>query len=259
MTRDLVSQVLAHPKDYVIMPEPAGVRCIVFIVNGMVRLFMITGEIVGLPRFEIQLAFTLLEGYRMDDRSLVLTDIRIFEKEDVGHLPFGLRMNLLMKSLLPRAPSGLRIRPFFRMKHAAAILQKKTFQFPICGFAITALNDPFEYIRPATFVCEFSCANPVVVIFVDFEAHTVTGHILGPTALIPVATIEDIRGSLYAVNGKLAEIEITGSAENEHAGFMKARFVRPALVPQPWTKEQLELAFPDLQPAVTVGQLSGLL
>jgi hypothetical protein len=193
----------------------------------------------------------------LEDRSLVVTDVRIFEKEDVGHLPFGLRMNLLMKSLLPRSPPQLRIRPFFQIRHAQALLKKKGFQFPVSGFAIRAVNATFDYGDPTAFVWAFSPPNPIVVVFVDFEANSVTGTILGTTALVAVAAIEGVRGSPYLINGKLAEIEIIGGPENGQTKLMKAKFVRPVAAPQPWSTEQLERVYPELRPTMTLGELSG--
>jgi hypothetical protein len=83
------------------------------------------------------------------------------------------------------------------------------------------------------------------------------GQVPGPTCLVPVVFIDDITPTLFALNGRLVDVEITGGPQEAGSPIMRARFLRESIDVKPWTVEQFERVYPDFQPLMTFEQFHG--
>jgi hypothetical protein len=84
--------------------------------------------------------------------TIVVCNVRLYEREDASHLPFILRMALLDEALAGSAPENVHMRLHFRLKETRKLIQKKVSNFPICGLAMAAINSKLTSLVPAGFL-----------------------------------------------------------------------------------------------------------
>jgi hypothetical protein len=250
LTRRMVDIAIHSPNNYVIFPEPAGVRCLLAVIDGRVSAI---SEDFEATQFEqsLPLTFSLLESY-VDGGSVVICDVRVFEREDVSHLPFVVRASILGRISTSEA---VRVRPFFRLRDARQLILSGFAKFPLRGFAIVEVNAELDARAPVCFLWGFQEPRPIVLLFVSFESRSVVGQVVAPTALVSMVTLEDLSESAFAMDGKAAEIRVVAPPRDQRIGLVRAQLIAPASSKDVWTHDQFMQAFPDFAPAMTTDEL----
>jgi hypothetical protein len=182
----------------------------------------------------------------------------LYEREDVSHLPFVLRMALLDEALAGSAPENVRIRPHFKLKEARRLIQRQFSRFPIRGLTITEINSELTTLVPADFLWEYEASQaPVVLIHVSFAAQVVLGEVIGPTGLMNMVVVDEFSPQMFALNGKLADIHVV-EPPTEDMPLMRAKFLKVSEKDRPWTREMFMQTFPDQHPLMSQEELIAL-
>jgi hypothetical protein len=257
LTRRVVSLALKTPHEYVVLPEPKGLRCLLFVERCKVQRISESNDVASV-RVELPFEFSLLEGYICMNDTIIVCDVRLYEREDVSHLPFVLRMALLDEALAKSAPKNVHMRPHFRLKETRKLIQKKVSNFPIRGLAITAINSELTSLVPAYFLWEYEPSQaPVVLIHVSFAGRVVLGEVIGPTGLMSMVVIDGFSPQMFALNGKLADIHVV-EPPREDIPLMRAKFLKVSEKDRPWTREMFMQTFPDQHPLISQEELIAL-
>jgi hypothetical protein len=248
LTRPIVALVTKQPRDYVIVPEPAGTRCLFAVVEGHVRVITESHEVTGLDvRFPFE--FALLEGY-VDHGRPIVSDIRVFEREDVSHLPFVSRAALL-KGLAPTVT----VRPFYRVREAKRLIMNQFLGFATKGIALAEVNSELSPRVPGCFLWRFDEVRPIVSLFVTFAKRGVIGQVIAPTALLAIVTLDELGDGSLSLNGEAAEVRIVASPRKQASGLMIGQFVGMAAKADVWTHDRFVKTFPDFRPSLTRDEL----
>ena len=261
ITRKFLGSIRDKKDNYVLLPEPAGKRCMCVFDQKKLKMLFVDERIGFEFDREFPLSATVIDAYLLDDGTLVVSDMRVFEEKNLRMERYRVRQNLIKKHVVAIDPELFKVRPTYPVHEARWVCERGFSQWPLRGFSLMNVDEP-ESLLPVSYLWEFEDSNPLIVyVKIVFSGSRAVGQVARWPALVPVIDLGPITEVLYGLDGQAVVATVIGrTILIESHVLLKAQFVRPARITEHvWTFGEFSDVFGDDQPLLTQNEMLGMM
>lgn len=252
LTRKLLQQISKNREGYALLPEPTGKKCLCVFDEGKLMILFADEEIGFKFERQFSLNGTVLEGYLMDDATIVVSDIRVFELAPVTGT-YGDRLKMIKQKIAPIDSELFKCRPMYTVSEARWLCSNGFNQWKMKGFSIVKSDDKESFL-PVSYQWEFEDSHPLIVtVKVMFSGSRVVGQASRWPMLAPVVDLGPINEVLYGMDGQAAVVRVVGGTTViESFVLVKAQVIRKAEPSERvWAHKEFMDVFSDGRPLLT--------
>lgn len=265
----------SEPHNYCLMPEPEGIRALLYLRRKIPLLIFQNYSPIQL-KLEINTSDDDLYIFeviliRYCQSNIVLCDVMFAKDEDVSSRPFNYRIGIVKScydSIFEPLNSSLikfTIRPFYKLKDYRLLTQlfenppkKKFSKYPLVGISATLINSGNCHSSKCMFLWTKNVIeNPRVIIEIDFGSKIVFGFAQNGTTSAIIAYLGKLTPDIFNLNGKVVEIEVLDQ-DPEWTNILNAKIIKLS-DGYPWTTDKFTKYYPEREPHMDVHGLNSML
>lgn len=270
-----VNENNSEPATYCIMPEPKGIRAILYLRRKVpLLIFQDYSPIqlkLNINTSDEDLYIFEVIYVRYSQPNIVLCDIMFAKDEDVSSRPFNYRIGIIKNCyeqiFKPLNDSVIKftIRPFYRLKDYRLLTDlfeknphKQFTRYPVAGISATLVNSGNCHSSKCMYLwTKDVIENPRVIIEVDFGSKSVFGFARSGSTSAIIAYLGKLTPELFNLNGKVVEIEVLD--QDPSRPFMLNAKIIKVSDNYPWTTSKFMKYYPEREPHMDIQGLNDML